>query len=443
MPDLYGNSFSGSGNYGGNYGGNNGYGGNGGFGGGYGGNGGFGGGYGGFGGSPQKKETHFAAAVLAASIIGSVLFFGIGELIYRFLISEINSIWFTGVYFAVFGLILALSIFIAARISKMEFSVKRLLIALLCVVLLFLLGTLFEFVYELNFKTAKPLREQYIFAMDNSGSMEENDPEQKRVDAVYRLLENKDEDTEYAVYTFGNEISCIREMSPLSDGMDDITIFPNGGTPMVEMLNRIMDDVESGKLPCGQGSQVILLTDGVPSDAGFFGFEINGVLRRFSKKGIVISTVGLGQVDRPFLEKIANETGGVCVTTDNVDELENAMQTAARIDFADRNLLSPRWQEAGWLYALLRIVFVMLLGFCFIGIKLGMTDGNTNAKMIVLFSLGGSLLGAVLLEVILLLGFAFAGSIARLLAVLFIGITITTIERLSAYQWGNGTLGRL
>ena len=64
----------------------------------------------------QKRETKFAFVLLFASLIGAVIFFLIGEFIYKTLIVNINSIVFMGIYFAVLGLVLAVCLLIAARI---------------------------------------------------------------------------------------------------------------------------------------------------------------------------------------------------------------------------------------------------------------------------------------------------------------------------------------
>lgn len=391
---------------------------------------------------PQRTETHFSKGFLIASLIAAVIFYFIGELIYSALIDNISSIVFMGVYFATFGLILAASLLMTAKLSNLDISAKSLLVSGICILLLLLLGILFEFLYELDFGRVEPVRDTYIFAIDNSGSMETNDPDQKRTAAVYQLLENQEESVEFAVYSFGDTVEKVRDMASVVEGVGDFAVSPNGGTPIVGVLTKIMEDMESAVLPYDEGCQVILLTDGYATDNGFFGLEINNILKKFNKKKVSISTVGLGDVDERFLSDISGKTGGLSVTTDNVEALGSAMASVVRTTNAERNLLSARAQvNMNFLYMIMRIVFVTIMGVIFIGIKIAMTDESVNTSMIIISSLIACFLGAVILEIGLEL--ILSGFIARLILVFLISLTITTIEKVIRMEFGYGTLGRL
>lgn len=391
---------------------------------------------------PQRTETHFSRGFLVASLIAAVIFYFIGELIYSALIENVSSIVFMGGYFAVFGLVLAVCLLVAAKISKLEISARSLLVSGICILLLLLLGMFFEFLYELDFGRVEPVRDNYIFAIDNSGSMEVNDPSQKRTAAIRQLLEDEEESVEFAVYSFGDTVEKVREMASVADGVGDFAVSPNGGTPIVGVLTKIMEDMESGILPYDEGSQVILLTDGYATDNGFFGLKINKILKNFNKKKVSISTVGLGDVDERFLSDISGKTGGLSVTTDNVEALGSAMASVVRTANAERNLLSARAQvNMNFLYAIMRIVFVTILGVIFIGIKIAMTDESVNTSMIIISSLIACFLGAVIMEVGLCL--ILPGFIARLILVILISLTITMIEKVIRMEFGYGTLGRL
>ena len=267
-----------------------------------------------------RKRTRFSKLFLIVSLIVSVIFFLLGEVIYRTLITGVNSVVFMGVYFALFGLLLSIGLFVVAKISDLEITSNKILLVGGCVLLLLILGILFEFIYELDFSSVRTVADNYVFAIDNSGSMQDNDPNQERVAAIKQLLSNRDEDVEFAVYTFSEDIRCIREMMPVSAGIEDFTTEPNGGTPIVGVLGKIMDDMESGALPYDEGTQVILLTDGYATDNGFFDFRLNKILKKYNSKKVSVSTVGLGSVDENMLNDISGKTGGISVRTDNVDE---------------------------------------------------------------------------------------------------------------------------
>lgn len=308
--------------------------------------------------------------------------------------------------------------------------------------MLLVLGIFFEFIYELNFGSTMVQTDKYIFAIDNSGSMQDNDPNQERVAAIKKLLANREDNAQFAVYSFGDVIQCIRELNPISNGIDDFATSPSGGTPIVGVLSKIMEDMESGTLPYDEGCQVILLTDGYATDTSFLNFELNKTLKKFNKKKISISTVGLGYVDEKLLNNISGKTGGISVTTDNVDELEKAMASAVRVTDSSRNLLSSRARtDHNWLYALMRIIFLIILGAGFLGIKLAATDDTTNVKMICISSMIGIVAGALVMEIGLNL--ILSEFFARLLMSVLFGLMITTIEKtvMTMSQGGLGDIG--
>ena len=386
-----------------------------------------------------RKRTRFSKLFLIVSLIVSVIFFLLGEVIYRTLITGVNSVVFMGVYFALFGLLLSIGLFVVAKISDLEITSNKILLAGGCVLLLLILGILFEFIYELDFSSVRTVADNYVFAIDNSGSMQDNDPNQERVAAIKQLLSNRDEDVEFAVYTFSEDIRCIREMMQVSAGIEDFTTEPNGGTPIVGVLGKIMDDMESGALPYDEGTQVILLTDGYATDNGFFDFRLNKILKKYNSKKVSVSTVGLGSVDENMLNDISGKTGGISVRTDNVDELATAMASAVRVTDTSRNLLSARARtNYNWAYALMRIVFLIILGAGFLGIKLLAVDNTANLGMILISSLIGIVLGALIMEVGLSL--ILNEFFARLLMTLLFGMMITTLEK-TIVETASGNIG--
>lgn len=386
-----------------------------------------------------RKRTRFSKLFLIVSLIVSVIFFLLGEVIYRTLITGVNSVVFMGVYFALFGLLLSIGLFVVAKISDLEITSNKILLVGGCVLLLLILGILFEFIYELDFSSVRTVADNYVFAIDNSGSMQDNDPNQERVAAIKQLLSNRDEDMEFAVYTFSEDIRCIREMMPVSAGIEDFTTEPNGGTPIVGVLGKIMDDMESGALPYDEGTQVILLTDGYATDNGFFDFRLNKILKKYNSKKVSVSTVGLGSVDENMLNDISGKTGGISVRTDNVDELATAMASAVRVTDTSRNLLSARARtNYNWAYALMRIVFLIILGAGFLGIKLLAVDNTANLGMILISSLIGIVLGALIMEVGLSL--ILNEFFARLLMTLLFGMMITTLEK-TIVETASGNIG--
>ena len=102
-----------------------------------------------------RKRTRFSKLFLIVSLIVSVIFFLLGEVIYRTLITGVNSVVFMGVYFALFGLLLSIGLFVVAKISDLEITSNKILLVGGCVLLLLILGILFEFIYELDFSSVR------------------------------------------------------------------------------------------------------------------------------------------------------------------------------------------------------------------------------------------------------------------------------------------------
>lgn len=279
----------------------------------------------------QKTETHFSKSFLIVSIIASVIFSsGRGYLQNTYYRCELCV--FYGSLLCCVRTDFVICIFYCIQSDWFGYHLKensgfRDLHSYASGI-----GDFFEFIYELNFGSTMVQTDKYIFAIDNSGSMQDNDPNQERVAAIKKLLANREDNAQFAVYSFGDVIQCIRELNPISNGIDDFATSPSGGTPIVGVLSKIMEDMESGTLPYDEGCQVILLTDGYATDTSFLNFELNKTLKKFNKKKISISTVGLGYVDEKLLNNISGKTGGISVTTDNVDELEKAMASCSAGD---------------------------------------------------------------------------------------------------------------
>ena len=168
-------------------------------------------------------------------------------------------------------------------------------------------------------------------------------------------------------------------------------------------------------------------------------FRLNKILKKYNSKKVSVSTVGLGSVDENMLNDISGKTGGISVRTDNVDELATAMASAVRVTDTSRNLLSARARtNYNWAYALMRIVFLIILGAGFLGIKLLAVDNTANLGMILISSLIGIVLGALIMEVGLSL--ILNEFFARLLMTLLFGMMITTLEK-TIVETASGNIG--
>ncbi|HUM85668.1 MAG TPA: vWA domain-containing protein [Lachnospiraceae bacterium] len=258
-------------------------------------------------------------------------------------------------------------------------------------------GTLFQWIYGLGFGTIKEEPTSYVFAIDDSGSMEESDPDQKRYQAIAEILKNKSADFPYAVYEFSSNASLTRKMAPRSDGGEIVSGTSYGGTAIRGTLTKILEDYKNGTWDGGDQPKIIMLTDGYATDVDFF-HSVGSILGDYAKSNITISTVGLGNTDDGLMKNITESTGGIYVSVDEVSQLENAMQSAA-IGNSTRDLVTVRYMKRlNALYAALRILFLTILG-CIVGFAEAVAYGQKNALQPILLTTGiTSLAGALIME---------------------------------------------
>jgi uncharacterized protein YacL len=351
------------------------------------------------------SNGRYSIRVLIASILAGVLYYFIGEIIYKTLkVLEIPRVILTGAYFTGFFLVLGLVLFFVVKsmhwIKDRQLNVKQWLLFL---VLMIVCSMLFEFIYDLviNRKKAQEI-DSYIFLLDYSGSMDINDPNGMRYDAVDKLLENKPDDFPYAIYVFENDTIRLRDMLPKSEQVDFEYPANAGGTNIYYAFKTIMRDIKSGELTIGKNCRIIFLTDGVASDIWYLNkASFIRSLDEYVEKDISISTVGLLNSDEQLMTAIAEKTDGVFISVDNIDQLEDAIRTAGTVTNKYlRDLLGYRNGDyLNWLLAIMRIVFVALLGMI-IGLqKATICDRFLNTNSVVWASLVLSAIAGVFIEV--------------------------------------------
>ena len=138
-------------------------------------------------------------------------------------------------------------------IGKLVYSTSRSRINMkqwvLVLVLIIVCSLVFEFLYEIVRPKAKVMNiDSYIFVLDDSGSMLQNDPQFIRYQAVNKLLEDKKSDFQYAVYSFSSDCALLQDMQPISAGAfnpelpDESTM---GMTEILHTLRAIYNDIDS------------------------------------------------------------------------------------------------------------------------------------------------------------------------------------------------------
>lgn len=374
--------------------------------------------------------------LLLFSLIGGAIGFGIGEVLLYQLSGEMPGIVLIGLYFGILALCVGLSCLIAEMIKPrlngsswrqryVGASWKLLVPATL--VLLFALGTLLEFVYELNLNGAKQVK-NIVFVIDDSGSMDLNDPNGDRYEATKMLIEKMDQDKEAAIVVFDDRVQLLQPFVRLKNQEVKNEVYTRldemepmqGGTNFNLALNEAMEQIQ-GRSTSRRGTLVILLSD------GFSEVDPSGVLREYQSSGVAVNTIGLG-LDNPegsdLLKEIAAATGGQYQDVSEADQLSFAFQKIYD-NIGERTLVTERTgvtQNSSY-YMILRIVFVILLGAA-LGLGLGILFDNRHlAKS---FSIGGAT-GGILAGLLLEFGLSgadFPDGIIRLLACLILAAVI-------------------
>lgn len=340
--------------------------------------------------------------MLIGTAITGALYFVVGEILYQALLGTVYTPLLIGLYF------LGLMIFVIIGINLIGLTMRRAIrgygdIVLRCAVLclaMLMVSSLFEVLYELKLggKTAEP--SSYVFVMDNSGSMESNDPENKRYDGIRSVLRNKEPEFPYAVYLFANNSSVLREMGPVSQGVDLPIDEPTGGTGILTVIQNLYDDIDSGRIDLGDSGRVLLFTDGHATDMfPILGkAKLNKVLAKYSKKGVSISTVGLGSPDDELMNMIARKTGGIYVRAEDAEFLEDAMREAITSN-SERNLLDYRDPvKLDFIYMLIRFVAILAVGLLLAFVKMYICEPFMDTRPVWATSVVCSLLAAVCVE---------------------------------------------
>ena len=244
-----------------------------------------------------------------------------------------------------------------------EVSLPEILLALLAAVAVAVLGGLSEFLYEINGSYTSPAFNDYIFVIDDSGSMGSTDPQMLRYEAMSQLLDSMDQTVRVGLVRFSDTIGDEVGMDYLTLAHRDklrssiANAVSAGGTDIQEGLERALElyqlSQSSGRYPV-----VVLLSDGESH------VNTSAVSRKYLDAGVAISTVGLSEfVNVRMLENLAQATGGQFFKVSDADGLVEAFKQVQQA-VSYRTLFTPRpgTQRGNVLLMILRVLFLTLPG---------------------------------------------------------------------------------
>ena len=362
-------------------------------------------------------KGRYSIKMLIGSILAGVVFAVIGEILYQGLKGILPRVAVAEIYFVGLFLFLGLAIWLIGKtVYSRTYKGVPMDRWIKVFVIMLVLAAVLELLYEIDFKAKK--EDAYIFVIDCSGSMSEGtydingvnliegptDPNGLRFNAIDAMLADKPDDFQYAVYLFGSEVVRAREMGPKSDGQAYDRDSAMGGTAIMLSLETLLDDIKKGDVDISDlNVRVVFMSDGYSTDEQNAGRdiykEIVPVLEGYAAEEISVSTVGLLNADDQLMNQIAEKTGGVYVSVDNVDDLEYAMLKAGYLGY-ERHLLGYRNSEnLNLLYAILRILFITGLGVV-IGLeKAAICEKFLDTTAVLKSSVVGSALAGICMEI--------------------------------------------
>ncbi|RED34935.1 VWA domain-containing protein [Paenibacillus sp. VMFN-D1] len=343
--------------------------------------------------------------LLLLSLIGGAAGYVIGEVVLHVWGSDLPRIVAIGLYLGILALCIGTGCLIAEMMSPrlngpswrqryMGTSWKLLVPATL--VLVFVLGLVLEFVYEINPGHAKPVKD-IALVIDNSGSMGETDPDNDRYTAAKNLINRMDSDNRVAVMVFNDQTTLLQPFMKVKnkdaknkviseiDGLE----ATDGGTNISLALADTMKHIEETN-DASRNTMVILLSDGI-SDV-----DLNSALAAYKQRQIAVNTIGLSLVQADgaqLLQDIARETGGQYYDVSNAGDLSPVFQQIYE-DVGDRTLLTERTgptQDSVY-YRMLHIAFIAIIGGT-IGLSLGLIFDNRYLARS--FGIGGVVSGLI------------------------------------------------
>lgn len=344
----------------------------------------------------------YALHTIVTAIAG-IVFFLIGEIIYNNLIVDRTAPLTLPIYFIAFMIVMiivlrALSlkrgVYFETRDKKKKSGNMTKTIIITLVVMTISSGVL-ELLYEIGGKISPKNATSYIFVIDDSGSMQSNDSSNERKNAIDSIMSEMDTQLPYSVYLFNDNCQMVKQLS--TNVNNDCSLGSNGGTDIVGALKTVFNDYENQKSSWGSSPKVLLLTDGESSS-----FGLSRILKKYRKSIITISTVGFGSADSDYLSNIAEKTGGVYISSNQISTLKESMEEAlTSYSDGNRNLLSDRFCEHDALYTFLRILFLTIISIMIAIIKSNAMYDTNRQPIYFLVSLLLGILASVLMEVLI------------------------------------------
>lgn len=365
------------------------------------------------------------------SVLSAILAYFVGEVLITFAYGKIPDEALMGLYFGIIGIIIvSVMCFCVYKISKLKYEIPanniffkslQILIILTFSVLL-VLGAGFEFLYSLNLNGVS-FGTNYIIAVDNSGSMEGNDPNYERFNALNELFSSVKNNQKIGVYVFNTESTNVIPLQKIDKSklneyksMLEKYKVSDGGTNLMNTLEDIMNYIEKENVK--NNTDVIVISDGECSIN-------NNVLNKFVNKRIPIHTIGVVDTYNS-LHNISIQTRGNYYDIGHIEELGSTLNTIYNLQTGHFLVGRRSGLEADMLrYIIMRVVFIFILSIIIKIMELFIIDIVALRKFITVQCVLFSMLSAICIEFIMQ-NINIDESLVRFLMILFISLLFAT-----------------
>lgn len=375
--------------------------------------------------SKRKIDVLF---VILSIIIGGIFGF-FAEILYNAFFFEFSRVACITIYLALFVFVMGVIILFKSLIAgSFDRFGKVILLTLAATVAFVGCSALFEFIYELGdgIPDSEPVSaNQYAFLIDDSDSMTwpEGDPSNQRYTSVQNIINNMEPTRDFAVYSFDSDVRCVTPFGTADSATYKIgEPYYGGGTDLDKAIRKTLDDIAVGN---GKTTNIVSLTDAAVD------VDESTIQSCISKK-VSVSFVVFGTQDTGDAQDIATRTGGTFQFADNVANLDQNLNTVMESydngPKIDRDLLGNRRDatHSSFLYALMRIVFLSLLGGLWTIIKLLLIGEKKFMKKSAVVSVVLCVFASVFCELFITLGLA-PGILESFVRIIFCALWACTL----------------
>lgn len=359
------------------------------------------------------RERHLNKLMLIFSIVGGIIGYIIGEILINCFMYRIPNILLVGIYFSTFSFCVVIMCFIAECIKprltsthwlRDNLKINILIVIPVMIVVMFATGCFTQFIYGLNTKAVTvPEYDDYVFLMDNSGSMRSSDPDNLRISQIDELIDELDSSKRIGYYAFGTDVDKAFDLQQVNDNSKNLmhnAIYKtqsDGGTNIENALITALNDIKP-KLDSNRTTALILISDGEDD------FEVQPIIDQCKKNNVLISCVGLGiniLNSGKIMSQLADGTGGNFYDIQSADQIIGVFSNIKKHSSNTRLLLSRRYanERKNVLYGIERVLFISMFGIL-LGLALGIIfDNKQLAKNLILGGAVTGLLAGLTMEV--------------------------------------------